>query len=265
MSKKNMYMKKMDTQGKVNSKRSFNQNSVNVLKYLRKEKVYDGFESIYDIGAGFAYSSKYFADLGKNVTAVDYNVSLENLEFAKVNNFKFIQGDFYNLDIKDNSVEAIWSSHALEHSTDLLKVLHEFRRTLKTGGTLILNVPTYNLGLVLSGHYNIGFNPGQLIYLLVLSGFEFQDGYALNIDNNTVIVCRKTAEQKTIFSTNSNANILNYINMFPSPIVDYCKKYNSIYFPSYIKLENGKSKRIAYKGGIFHRILRFILRKLYLF
>ena len=96
-----MYMKKMDTQGKVNSKRSFNQNSVNVLKYLRKEKVYDGFESIYDIGAGFAYSSKYFADLGKNVTAVDYNVSLENLEFAKVNNFKFIQGDFYNLDIKD--------------------------------------------------------------------------------------------------------------------------------------------------------------------
>lgn len=77
---------------------------------------------------------------------------LKNLFFGKVVNLNYITADLNDprtmvkmdiMDIKyaENSFDAIYCSHVLEHVTDDKKALSEFYRILKPGGWVIILVP----------------------------------------------------------------------------------------------------------------------------
>lgn len=89
-------------------------------------------------------------------------------------------------EVKDHSVETIYSSHLLEHieHTKTLEVLKLWKRKMIAGGELILNVPDltwlmhevkrYEAGDVLSGYYYDWY--GEHGLLSVLFGSQSHDG-----------------------------------------------------------------------------------------
>jgi len=67
--------------------------------------------------------------------------------------------------IEDNSVEVIYNCHVLEHfkRRDVPRVLHEWRRVLKPGGTLRISVPDFAVACELyQRHRDIGLIIGLL-------------------------------------------------------------------------------------------------------
>ncbi len=105
------------------------------------------------------------------------------------------QGKAYPLKFKSNIFDLVYASHVLEHfkKKDVLKVLKDWVRVLKPGGTLRISVPCFEnltkiykidkninniIGPLMGGqtykenfHYNI-FNKGKLSSLMEQAGLE---------------------------------------------------------------------------------------------
>lgn len=79
----------------------------------------------------------------KNGIGFDYNFF--GLMLAKSNNDKMVNGDIHNLPFKDNSFDLILSMDLLQHENiDLKHALIEYRRVLKAGGYIFINLPAYD-------------------------------------------------------------------------------------------------------------------------
>lgn len=91
-----------------------------------------------ELGCGTGHWTKYFAEQGFRVTAVD--ISEPMLWFArdKKINAEFLQGDAHRLQFKDKSYSVVASVTMLEFTDDQEKVLDEIYRILKPMGWLIL-------------------------------------------------------------------------------------------------------------------------------
>lgn len=106
---------------------------------------------IVDLGAGVSFLPYYLKEkLGlKNILAVDYDKSLDNL-YDKVNStvketIEFQDGDMRNLSsIQDASADVVYSVSVLEHTDSYPTVLKEIHRILKPGGSLSL---TFDISL----------------------------------------------------------------------------------------------------------------------
>jgi len=64
------------------------------------------------------------------------------------------------------------------------------RRVLNDGGWLFLIVPE-DTNKILSGHVNIGWNIGTLMYNLILHGFDVQNGHFIKYKRNIVAFVQK--------------------------------------------------------------------------
>src|SRR5690242_3835069 len=73
-----------------------------------------------DLGAGLGRHTQYLLDYGIDVTAVDFTLTPELAAIVEKNPGRcmFLQGDITRPTFPDNSVEAIWASHCLEHFAD---------------------------------------------------------------------------------------------------------------------------------------------------
>jgi ubiquinone/menaquinone biosynthesis C-methylase UbiE len=106
---------------------------------------------IIDLGAGVSFLPYYLKEKQglKNILAVDYDPSLENL-YHKVNSkvkesIDFQNGDMRNLHaIEDSSADIVYSVSVLEHTDSYPTVLKEVYRILKPGGSLVL---TFDISL----------------------------------------------------------------------------------------------------------------------
>ncbi len=96
--------------------------------------------SILDVGCGPGIVSMQLADLGHDVTSVDFSERM--LEFAERNaednnlSIDFRQGDAMSLDFGDDSFDAVVSDYMLWTVPDPEKVVSEWFRVLKPGCTL---------------------------------------------------------------------------------------------------------------------------------
>jgi len=75
----------------------------------------------------------------------------------------------------DASFDAILCSEVLEHVPDPVKVLDEFERLLKPGGTLILTAPFASLVHFAPYHYCSGFSRYWYEYHLIRRGFQIEE------------------------------------------------------------------------------------------
>ena len=96
--------------------------------------------------------------------------------------------------IKSNSAEEIYSSHYIEHTSDLIKFMDECYRILKPGGTMKLIAPYYNSirawqdpthKRAISDATFLYFNKGwrdanKLDHYNIKSDFDFTYGYDIN-------------------------------------------------------------------------------------
>jgi ubiquinone/menaquinone biosynthesis C-methylase UbiE len=95
------------------------------------------FKNVLDVGFGTGYSLNKFKELGINVTGITMDV----VEFAAMKGHDVRMMDLNLLDFEDETFDLVWCRHALEHSVMPFIALSEYKRVLKSGGYLYVEVP----------------------------------------------------------------------------------------------------------------------------
>jgi 2-dehydro-3-deoxyphosphooctonate aldolase (KDO 8-P synthase) len=164
---------------------------------LRGEKILNkflemNFKNVLDIGAGALEHTEVFLNNGKTVDICDYGNSiyydnrLKNIE-NKIRN-KYI-GDFNNIHF-ENTYDAIWCCHILEHQLNVGLFLKKIHSLLKEDGYLSIIVPPRK-PFIVGGHVSI-WNAGLILYNLILAGFDCsKECYIKQYDYNIGIIIKK--------------------------------------------------------------------------
>lgn len=172
-------------------------------EFLRYAPVKAG-DRVLDLGIGNGYATEYFLDVGCEVEAIGIDVDRPEHK-ARMDELRRRGATIYDRNVDDEirvddggrnyrAVSLIWCSHMLEHSWifgPLLESLGGSEHPLTKQGWLYLIVPPYTDTLH-GGHVVGGWNLLQLMYLLLLSGFDLHSGYFVQTQWNTVALVRKT-------------------------------------------------------------------------
>jgi SAM-dependent methyltransferase len=95
---------------------------------------------VLDVGCGYGAFMNLMRTRGyTNVTGI--TLSKEDLDACRRRGLRAVPMDLSFLDFADGSVDFIWCRHALEHSPFPYFTLLEYRRALKEGGRLYVEVP----------------------------------------------------------------------------------------------------------------------------
>lgn len=148
---------------------------------------------VLDIGVGAGEASSYFMGKGARVTATGIFTGNFGAEVTALrsNGLDLVECLANGLPFAADTFDACWMSHVLEHTMNPGLALREAWRVLKPEGWLLLTVPPYK-PKVAGGHLMTGWNVGQLIYVLVLNGFDVKNGHFARIDYNVCAFARKT-------------------------------------------------------------------------
>jgi FkbM family methyltransferase len=151
------------------------------------------FGSVLDVGVGNGSASLYFAQKGKTVTAVGLNLNSYGLP---LNTFRELgitlhEGHFESIETAAK-YDALWLSHVLEHTQNVGLFLAKARSLLNDSGWLFVMVPPYKPQVV-GGHITNGWNMGQLLYNLLLAGFDIKNGHFAGIGYNICAFVQKAA------------------------------------------------------------------------
>jgi hypothetical protein len=96
--------------------------------------------------------------------------------------------------------------------------LREVRRVLKEDGCLIVFVPPHG-DRVSAGHISVGWNVGQLMYVLMLNGFDCRKGRFISYGQNVAAMVQKSATPlPPLRGDNGDIRTLNEHGLFPVPV-----------------------------------------------
>ncbi len=147
---------------------------------------------VYDAGSGLGQHSYYIARKCKTckITGVDINeeqIKASNEFFKKIkldNRVKFQQGKLEDF-VCEQCFDLILNIEVIEHIEDDQKVLENFAKSLKKGGTLILSTPSLSAehhdhhdhsddhsGSFVDEHVRDGYEPEDLKQKLLKAGFS---------------------------------------------------------------------------------------------
>lgn len=154
----------------------------------------DRITSVLDVGMGYGFHCEYFTQLGKKVTGLTVHLTDTLKKEAKSKNYKVVEMDMHFLDFPPESFDLIWSHHSLEHSFSPLFALREWFSVLRPGGYLAITVPPHK-DIIVSGHFNVGWNIGQLVYLLGVCCFDVKFGYFIKEGYNVRALVMKPKEE----------------------------------------------------------------------
>jgi SAM-dependent methyltransferase len=131
-----------------------------------------------DIGFGGGHVSKKFSDAGIKVTATGFDIDRYGVGNRLVGtDIEVLEGvDICDMSqFADNTFDAIWCSHVLEHVMNTGRALEEVRRVLRDEGLFFVSVPPFKHEVV-GGHIHPGWNVGILLYVLLANGFDASEG-----------------------------------------------------------------------------------------
>ena len=174
--------------------------------------------NVLDIGVGRGTSAKFFIKKGKHVTAIGTNFEeyLLDVQELRKQGINLIDCLVENMPLADQSFDAVWMSHTLEHTMNISIALQSARRVLKDNGWLWICVPPYK-SRVVGGHIHTGWNIGQLMYVLLLNGFDVKNGHFVKHGYNIVAFVRKSARALPILKFDRN-DIDRLKDYWPQPL-----------------------------------------------
>lgn len=153
---------------------------------------------VLDVGMGYGYHCAWFAHKGKEVSGIS-NQPIEDAPYISLESSPFMtyRMDMHDLKFKAKHFDLVWSHHSLEHSYSPMAALREWYRVLRPGGWLAVTVPPHKPETV-SGHFNVGWSLGHLIYLLGVCGYNIRDGkYVIEGYNVRALVNRPMTDYYT--------------------------------------------------------------------
>ena len=83
----------------------------------------------------------------KSVVGIDIHTTAPDriVDAFELKNVSIVTGDAYNMHFFDGSFDCVFAASALEHFSELYKIIREIHRVLKPGGKLFYLSPTENL------------------------------------------------------------------------------------------------------------------------
>lgn len=160
--------------------------------------------SILDIGSGKGEQAEQFKTHGYRVVTVDLCGPADCV------------GDYLDLDL-GYYPDCLWCCHVLEHQRNAGLFLGKMFRDLGEGGLLAITVPPRKDDIV-GGHLTI-WNPGLLVYNLILAGFDCSDAEVFNEGYDiSCIVRKKSVELPDL--TMDRGDIDRLSDFFPFPVKD---------------------------------------------
>ena len=96
-------------------------------------------ECVLDVGCAGGYYTSRLDELGKSVIGISINQ--KDIDHLNTLGLSGRLCDMHDLMFKDNTIDGIFCSHTLEHSTRPYEALSEFRRVLRPDGWLLLVMP----------------------------------------------------------------------------------------------------------------------------
>ncbi len=150
----------------------------------------DGIETVLDVGYGSGDHAREMAQARKRVLGLDPNGREGFNDQHHGGTVMFIQKDYMDPEnALSEQFDAVWSCHMLEHVHDPQAVLRKMFHDLKDGGLLVLTVPPAQ-HTVTGGHFSL-WNAGQLLYHLVLAGFDCREARIKEYGFNITVMVRK--------------------------------------------------------------------------
>jgi len=145
------------------------------------------FKTVLDIGGGNLLASAYFVNNGKTVDVCDFSTSpyLNKTSIQESGIRNFIDGDFNEAKIP-NRYDLVWLSHVLEHQVNIQSFLLRVCGLIEENGYLAIAVPPRK-PFIVSGHCNL-FNPGLLVYRLILAGVDCRNAKVFQYDGNICLL-----------------------------------------------------------------------------
>ena len=203
--------------------------------------------SVLDIGIGQGQLAKWFAQKGKQVTGVGLELRSYDLDvdlLKSEHNITIMEANANVLPFKTHSFDAVVMSHILEHVGNISLVLSEIRRVLKPTGYLLLFVPPHE-DYVVAGHISVGWNVGQLLYVLAVNGFDVRHGNFIEYGYNVCAFVQKSeVDLPTLRGDRGDIYILNKAGILPLPIFSnhdspdqYWGRIKSINWPNKVILD----------------------------
>lgn len=135
---------------------------------------------VLDAGSGITFFPYYLAHAirGTDISCCDSDLALQSL-FQRVAEpaVKFTAADLHSLPFADGEFDALYCVSVLEHTRSYARILDEFRRVLKPGGTLVL---TFDIGL--DGVSDIAPAAARVLLEEVERRFQCAGGRAARVD-----------------------------------------------------------------------------------
>jgi SAM-dependent methyltransferase len=133
------------------------------------------FDTVLDVGSGAGLHAQRFRDLGKSVTTVSLCPPAD------------VVADYLAVSVAP--VDCIWACHVLEHQPNPGLFLRKCFTDLKNDGILAVTVPPLKHEIV-GGHVSL-WNPGLLLYHLILAGFDCSKASVKAYGYNISAIVRK--------------------------------------------------------------------------
>lgn len=173
------------------------------------------FETVLDIGSGAGAHSYILHNHKKKVTALDFGTSIySKKKGSNYKNIEYLQIDFYEYKV-NKKFDCIWASHVLEHQENPGLFIKKCMELAREDGIIAITVPPMSERVV-GGHLT-NWNPGILIYNLVVNGLDCSDAAILSYGYNISVIVKN--KRRDFVSLNYDfGDIDRLIKYFPSCI-----------------------------------------------
>ncbi len=182
----------------------------------------DCIDTVLDIGIGKGQLAKWFSEKGKKVTGTGLELESYGLNpntFFDQYGISIIDCPIEDMPFDDKSFDAVVMSHILEHVPNVGMALQEVKRVLSDDGYLFIFVPPYE-DIVCAGHISTGWNIGQLLYVLLVNGFNVKQGQFIEYGYNVCAFVQKSHQElPPLRGDRGDIYLLNQANLLPLSIV----------------------------------------------
>ena len=203
-----------------------------IVRELVEQAPLSAMKTILDVGMGQGQLLKWLSRQGKVCTGTGLEFASYGLDVAALKRdfgITAVECPVEKMPFPDKSFDGIIMSHILEHCPNVGVALAEARRVLADDGWLMLFVPPYE-DRVCGGHVSIGWSIGQVMYVLLLNGFDIRHGRFLKYGYNVcAFVQRSATPLPPLRKDRGDILILQQAGLFPAP-VETADGFNDGYF-----------------------------------